>query len=80
MNLFYPFSAAGSRTMTFTVMNGEAPAFDAASPYAAALYKTAFDKAVPDCMEHIVDHSGVFDFLKMIVNSMLAILRSFILK
>ena len=70
----------GSRTMTFTVMNGEAPAFDDASPYTAALHKTAFDKVVPSGMERAIDHSGLFDFLKMIVNSMLAILRSFILK
>ena len=70
----------GSRTLTFTVMNGEAPAFDDAAPYTAALHKTAFDKAVPGGLERAVNHSGFFDFLKMIVNSMLAILRSFILK
>ena len=70
----------GSRTLTFTVMNGEAPAFDDAAPYTAAPHQTAFDKVVPNGMERAVDHSGFFDFLKMIVNSLLAILRSFIIK
>ncbi|MBQ6066293.1 MAG: alpha/beta fold hydrolase [Clostridia bacterium] len=70
----------GSRTLTFTVMNGDAPAFDDAAPYTAALHKTAFDKVVPNGMERTVDRSGIFDFLKMIINSMLAILRSFLLK
>ena len=61
-------------------MNGDAPAFDDAAPYTAALHKTAFDKVVPNGMERTVDRSGIFDFLKMIINSMLAILRSFLLK
>lgn len=70
----------GSRTLTFTVMNGEAPAFDDAAPYTAALHQTAFDKVVPSGLERAVDRSGFFDFLKMIVNSLMAILRSFIVK
>ena len=66
----------GSRTLTFTVMNGEPPAYHADAPYTAALYKTAFDKAVPDGLAGFVDHSSFFDFIKMIVNSMLAVLRA----
>lgn len=67
----------GSRTLTFTLMNGAAPAYDAAAPYTGALHETAFDQLVPDVMEGVTAHSGFFDFLKMIVNSMLAILRTF---
>ena len=66
----------GSRTLTFTVMNGEPPAYNAASPYTAALHKTGFDKVVPSVLEKPVDHSSFFDFLKMVINSLLAILRS----
>ena len=61
-------------------MNGDAPAWDAAAPYTAALHETGFDKVVPDAMAGTVDHSGIFDFLKMIINSLLAFLRSFIVK
>lgn len=70
----------GSRTLTFTVMNGEPPAYNAAEPYTAALHKTAFDKVVPSALEKTVDRSSFFDFLKMIVNSLLAILRSFFVR
>ncbi len=66
----------GARTLTFTLMNGAPSAFDAAAPYTAALHKTAFDQCVPGGMERFIDHSAFFDFLKMIVNSMLAALRS----
>lgn len=66
----------GSRTLTFTLMNGPAPAYNAAAPYARALHETAFDQLVPDAVEGCVDRSTVFDFLKMIFNSMLAMLRT----
>ena len=66
----------GSRTMTFTLMNGDPPAYDAGTPYTAALQKTAFDKAVPDGLARFTAHSGFFDFIKMILNSIIAVLRS----
>ncbi len=67
----------GSRTLTFTLMNGPAPAYDAAAPYCAALHQTGFDATVPERIRPLTEHSGFFDFLRMIVNSMLAVLRSF---
>ena len=70
----------GSRTLTFTVMNGDPPAYDDAAPYTAALHQTGFDKAVPGGLEQAVDHSGFFDFLKMIVNSLLAMLRALFIR
>ena len=73
-------TALGSRTMTFTVMNGDPPAYDEASPYTAALHKTSFDKLVPDGVRLIIDHSALFDFLKMIFNSILAVFRTLFLK
>ena len=66
----------GSRTLTFTLMNGEPPAYDAASTYTAALHETAFDQAVPDGLADRIDRSGLFDFLKMVLNSLLAFFRS----
>ena len=66
----------GTRTLVFTVMNGDAPAYDSAAPYTAALHETAFDKGMPDLMTRALSRMGVFDFLKMIVNSMLTILKT----
>ncbi len=70
----------GSRTLTFTVMNGEPPAYDEASPYTAALHKTAFDKGVPDVLAQTIDRSMIFDFIKMILNSLAAMMRSLFIR
>lgn len=70
----------GSRTLTFTLLNGDAPAYDASAPYTAALHETAFDRCVPDFAEQAVARSAFFDFVKMVFNSVIAILRSLILK
>ena len=70
----------GSRTLTFTVMNGDPSHYDDSAPYTAALHETAFDMVVPDRIDRFVDHSAVFDFLKMIINSMLAILRALFIR
>lgn len=66
----------GSRTLVFTLMNGDAPAYEAAAPYTKAFHKTAIEQYVPDGMTGILERSGIFDFLKMILNSMLAMLRA----
>ena len=68
----------GSRTLTFTLTNGAPPAYDASSPYTNALQETDFEKAVPNVFEKLLDRMGIFDFLKMVFNSMLTVLRSFI--
>ena len=66
----------GVRTLTFTLMNGASPVYSEAAPYAPALRDTAFDRAVPGGMRRAMAYTGVYDFLKMIVNSMLALLRT----
>ncbi len=70
----------GSRTQVFTVMNGPAPAYDLNTPFVPSLHKTAFDQGVSETAQKILRFTGVFDFLKMIVNSMLAVMRSLTLK
>ncbi|MBQ6019735.1 MAG: hypothetical protein IJL26_06085, partial [Clostridia bacterium] len=66
----------GCRTLVFTLNAGKAPAYDPSKPYTDALRKTDFDKSVPDGMEGLTKNSAFFDFLKMIVNSLLAVIRS----
>ena len=66
----------GSRTLTFTVMNGDPPAYNAAAPYTAALHETDFDKNVPQGMDTLLKRTGVYDFLKMIVNALRTVLRT----
>ncbi len=67
----------GSRTLTFTLCNGEAPAYNAEAPFTAALRETAFDRKVPAGMDTLLKRTGTYDFLKMLVDSMLTVLRMF---
>ena len=67
----------GSRTLVFTLMNGPAPAYNTAAPYTGAFRETAFEQSVPRGISGILERFGLFDFLKMIVNSMLAVLQAF---
>ena len=66
----------GSRTLTFTLMNGDAPDYDAAAPYTDALQKTAFDQTVPERVKSKFERFGILDFLKMLFNTIAAFLRS----
>ena len=66
----------GSRTLVFTVMNGEPPVYSDTEPYTAAFHQTAFDKTVPNGMDRVLERICVFDFLKMIVNSLLTLLKT----
>ena len=66
----------GSRTLVFTLANGAPPAYDAAAPYTGAYRETDFDKSVPAGMTKLMERMGIFDFFKMIVNSMLTVLRT----
>lgn len=66
----------GCRTLVFTLKGGKAPAYDPSSPYTDALRETAFDKSVPEGLKGLTQHSAFFDFLKMIVDSMLAAIRA----
>ena len=59
------------------MMNGAAPAYDAAAPYTAALHKTAFEQSVTGGMTGLLERVGIFDFLKMIITSMVTIRRTF---
>ena len=70
----------GSRTLTFAVMNGDPPAYNAAAPYTAALHETDFDKNVPQGMDTLLKRTGVYDFLKMIVNALRTVLRTVLRK
>ena len=67
----------GSRTLVFTLMNGAAPAYNSAAPYTRAFQKTAFDQSVPNGMTGVLERVGIFDFLKMIIKSLVTILRTF---
>ena len=62
----------GTRTLVFTLTNGRAPAYDASKPYTDALHETGFDKRVEGGMDDVLERLGILDFLKMIVNSILA--------
>ncbi len=66
----------GSRTLVFTLKNGESPSYDAAEPFTDALHETAFDKSVPCGADTLLKRIGVFDLLKMMINSLVAVIRS----
>ena len=65
----------GSRTLVFTLMNGEPPIYDEAQPYAPALHETAFEQTASPGLTDALQRLGVYDFVKMIVNAILAVVR-----
>ena len=67
----------GSRTLVFTLMNGEAVPYDIASPYAPAYQQTVFDNSTPGFMRDILKRLGFLELLKMLFNSMVTVLRTF---
>jgi len=68
---------AGSRTMVFTIMNGPCAEYDEGSPYTSSFRDTFFDKAVSDNMRDFLEKTGLYDWLKMIFNSLITILKTF---
>ena len=66
----------GSRTLVFTVMNGTPTAYNAQSPYAPQYHETAFEQNLPANMQTALKKLGLFDWLKMLINSLLTILRT----
>ena len=69
----------GSRTMVYTIMNGESPEYNAGEPYAPSFRDTVFDRAVTPDIKYALEKTGLFDFLKMIINSLFTVLRTFTL-
>ena len=67
---------SGYRTMTFSLNNGPAPAYDASKPYTDALHASVFETNLSETSQNILSKLGIFDFLKMIVNRFMAIIRS----
>ena len=59
-------------------MNGNAPEYDSSQPYAEAYNKTLFDNIIPNKVKNYFDRFGILDFLKMIINSVIAFFRSLI--
>lgn len=66
----------GSRTLVFTLMNGAPASYDANSPYAPAFHVTAFEQNLSGQMQTALKKLGLFDWLKMLINSFLTILRT----
>ena len=66
----------GSRTQVFTLMNGPAVQYDRANPYTAANRETTFDKNVSGAMKTALEKLGLFDWLKMMVNSFITIMKT----
>ena len=66
----------GTRTLVFTLTGGKAPKYDEAKPYTDALHETGFDKRVEGGMDDVLKRLGIFEFFKMIVNSILAMFRT----
>lgn len=63
----------GSRLLTFTVNNGEAPEYDKYSPYTKLHYETEFDRYTLDCMENLLRKAGLIDYIKLLFNTFINI-------
>lgn len=62
----------GERNLTFTVLNGDAPAFDFGEMYSNAKHETDFENITLDCIEYVFTKLGIFSYLKMVSNCFLA--------
>lgn len=67
----------GYRTLTFTINNGPAPAYDMNHPYTFAHHDTAFDENVSELTQKILEKTGFLAFFKMLINRLLTILKTF---
>ena len=67
----------GSRTLVFTLENGDAPEYNTEKPYTNALNKTFFDSTFSNELKNHFKQIGLFDFLKMVINTVIAFLKSF---
>lgn len=67
----------GYRTLTFTINNGENAEYDESLPFVDAEQITEFDKNIPDITAKLLKKTGLFDWFKMIFNSLFALLSSF---
>ena len=67
----------GERTLVFTLMNGTPAAYDPSVPYTDVLHKSDFENGLSASMIDVMEKTGIFDFLKMIVNSLIVILRMY---
>ncbi len=64
----------GERTLSFTVMNGNAPDYDVNSPYTTEKYETDFEKATINSVEELLEKIGLFDLIKMLFNRWLSLI------
>ena len=67
----------GEKTYTYTVLNGEAPVYDAEHPLVPATYPTPMENTVSPTAASLIRKSGYFDWFTMIFNMMYAMLRIF---
>ncbi len=70
----------GSRTQVFTILNGDPLPYDSAEPYTAMYHETAFEEGISDTTKSILKYTGMFDFLKMIINNLITVLGTFRIK
>lgn len=67
----------GCRTITFTICSGEEAVYDDNVPFVNAKQITAFDKSINGLTAKLLEKTGLFDWLRMIFNSLAAILAAF---
>lgn len=70
----------GCRTQVFTILNGDPLPYDPNEPYTSMYHETAFEEGIPDTVKSVLKFTGMFDFLKMIINNLLTVLNTFRIK
>lgn len=63
----------GERNLTFTLMNGEAPEYNTSAPYSLAKHETCFENLTIDFFENILQKTGLFDYIKMLINCFISL-------
>ena len=63
----------GERNLTFSITNGDKVPASTESIYTSQKHQTYFDEFVNNCLSDLLIKSGLFDYIKMIVNCFFSI-------
>lgn len=67
----------GTRTLTFTLQNGDPIPYDEENPFVTAKRLTYYDQKVAGLSKRQLPSSAVLDWIKLVLNAMISILRMF---
>lgn len=69
--------AGGSKTYTYTIINGEPAVYNEAEPFTQAQYPTQMESRLSDTSVALIKKSGLFDWFALMFNMLVSMFRMF---